>query len=249
MMGLVFKCLSVLYNFYPVKIFLNKRIERYFLNYHIAQILQESSDIYVIATYCRLSDLKDKSPLRGVLCEYLRVGDFYPTPKDLAVAINVSINAYCNQKFVNESSIIDLAFHLSHEIKRRLFEDPLLKKVCDDFGKDISIYSSSGNRMEIEQLFADKKNLFISYFSTFEKLEFSYSVKVWHQSQENSFIEWKEQDAINVHLNPMRIREGFFLMGFDYHCNQSNRGLRLATRSNDYETFNGDSNGKIIWAY
>ena len=128
MMGLVFKCLGSLYNFYPVKIFLNKRIEGYFLNYHITQVLQESSNTYVIATYCRLSDLKDKSPLRGVLCEYLRVGDFYPTPKDLAVAINVSINAYCNQQFVNESNIIDLAFHLSYEIKKGYLKTLYLKR-------------------------------------------------------------------------------------------------------------------------
>jgi len=249
MLGLIFKILGGLYKLYPIKLLLNKRIESYFINYHVSQILREASHTYTIGKYSRVIDLTNQPPLRGMLCEYVRVGDFYPTPKDLAVAINISISAYCNEEYINKSDIIDLAFHLSHEIKARLITDPLLKNVCDDLNKNVDEFSTSADRHEIEFLFSNKKSLFTAYYSTFEKSEFSYSIKVWHQSQENEYIEWAEKDAITIHLNPMRIREGFFQIGFDYYCNQSKEGLILATRTDGYEIFNGNSDGKIVWAH
>lgn len=248
MTNLILKVVGVLYGFYPVRKYILKRIEHYFINYHIVQILEEAANTFETSDYLKVTDLSASSPFRGMISEFIRVGSFCPTPKDIAVAINISMYAFCNEKSTNFDSVIDLAFHISSEIKSRLVSDPLLKSVLDDFNKDINQIQTQGDRDEIKQLFSNKKELFLSYYSTFDKPEFSYGIKVWHQSQDNDYINWSEEDALTVHLNPMRIREGFFLIGFDYFCNQRQSRLECATKVGDYEQFNGEWTGMVIWA-
>ncbi|HDM8047756.1 TPA: hypothetical protein P0E07_000827 [Vibrio fluvialis] len=247
MADLIFKMVGSLYNFYPIRQYVLKRIEKYFLSYHVEKILEEASHTFQISDYQYVTDLAEKSPFRGMMSEFVRVGDFCPSPQDIAVAINISINAYCNEHGRNLDKIIDLAFHISHEIKSRLVSDPILKSVLCDIHKDIKKIKTTGNRDEINRLFSNKKELFLSYYSTFEKPEFSYSIKVWHQDQDNTYIDWFEKNALTVHLNPLRIREGFFLVGFDYFCNESKSNLMCATRIEGYEQFDGDWNNNVIW--
>ncbi|ELF5327196.1 hypothetical protein RNH93_003593 [Vibrio cholerae] len=248
MTDIFLRLLGSLYFLYPIKLFVRKRIENYFFRYHVAKILNEASKVYSLGEYWNVLDLAKKSPFKGIVSEFLRVGDFYPTPKDIAVAINVSIGAYCNENSIDKASIIDLAYHISQEIKSRLISDQLLKTILEDLNKDIRLIENDGDRSEIEFLFSNKKSLFMAYYSTFSKPQFSYSIKVWHQSQENSYIDWNESDALIVKLDPLRIREGFFQMGFDYYCNQTNKHLQCATRTGNYEQFNGDRDGDVIWA-
>lgn len=247
MADIVIKLLGALYGIYPVKLFVLKRIETYFFKYHVAQILREASKNFSIGKHRDVIDLAEMSPFRGLIGELIKVGDFYPTPADIAVAINISIGAY-GRDDENMPGIIDLAFHLSHELKSRLISDQLLKTIFHDLNKDLAMMATTGDRMEIESLFKNKKSLFLSYYSTFEKPEFSYSIKVWHQNQGNSYIDWNEEDALVVRLNPARIREGFFQLGFDYFCNKTERRLVFATRSGGYEKFNGDYKDDVIWA-
>ena len=248
MTDLIFKMVGAMYGFYPVRQYALKRIEKYFLSYHVDKILEEASTVFKTSDYLDITDLSGDSPFRGMISEFVRVGDFCPSPKDIAVAINVSMYAFCNEKSTNSESIIDLAFHISTEIKTRLLHDPLLKSVLGDINKDISKIQTQGNRDEIRELFENKKKLFLSYYSTFDKPEFGYSIKVWHQSQDNSYIDWNEDDALTVHLNPMRIREGFFLLGFDYFCNERQSRLECATKVGDYEYFDGEWTDNVIWA-
>ncbi|PMG49157.1 hypothetical protein BCU90_00605 [Vibrio lentus] len=248
MTDLIFKIVSSMYGFYPIRKYALKRIENYFLNYHVKTVLEEASAIFEISDYQKASDLSKKSPFRGVMSEFVRVGDFCPNPKDIAVAINVSMYAFCNEKTTNIDSIIDLAFHISNEIKTRLLSDPLLKSVLNDIDKDIGQIQTQGSRKEIEELFTNKKELFLSYYSTFNKPEFGYSIKVWHQIQGNDYIDWNEEAALTVNLNPMRIREGFFLSGFDYFCNQRQTRLQYATKLGGYEYFDSEDGGSLIWA-
>ncbi|CCN81249.1 hypothetical protein VIBNISFn27_110010 [Vibrio nigripulchritudo SFn27] len=249
MVGIFFRLLGALYFFYPIKLFVLKRIECYFFQYHVCKVLNEASRAFTIDKYWDVSDLAKKSPFRGVVSEFVRVGDFYPTPKDIAIAINISISAYCNENSTNKSNIIDLAYHLSHEIKSRLISDQLLKTILEDLNKDIGLIETGGDRSEIELLFSNKKSLFIAYYSTFSKPEFSYSIKVWHQGQDKPYIDWDESNALIVNLDPLRIREGFFQAGFDYYCNQTEEHLYCATRIGSYEQFNGDWSGNVIWAH
>lgn len=249
MIEILFRALGAFYGFYPVKLFVRKRIESYFFKYHIAQILKNASRTFSISEYCTAKDLAGKSPFRGLLSEFVRIGEFYPSPKDIAVAINISVGAYNNKSSEDESSIIDLAFHISDNIKSRIVSDQLLKMIFEDLGKDVGKIQTKSDRGEIQELFESKKALFLFYYSTFSKPEFSYSIKVWHQSQENSYIDWSEENALVVHLDPTRIREGFFQLGFDYYCNKTKSRLQRATRVGGYEQFNGVSNGKIIWMH
>ena len=248
MTNILFKLLGGLNNLYPVKLYIRKRVESYFFKYHVAQILDEASKIYSIGEYWKVQDLVNHSPFRGTLSELVRVGEFYPSPKDIAVAINVSVNAYCNKEHIDEDNIIDLAFHISDEIKSRIISDQLLKTVFEDLNKDLDKLETTVKRSDINMLFSNKKELFKSYYSTFSKPEFSYSIKIWHQSQDNSFIKWEEKDAITINLNPLRIREGFFQPGFDYYCISSESNLQHATRYKGFEIFNGGLIGDVIWA-
>ena len=246
--NILFKLLGGLHKIYPVKLYIMERLESYFFNYHVAQILDEASKIYSIGKYWKVKELINYAPFRGTLSELVRVGEFYPSPKDIAVAINVSISAYCNEECTDKDNIIDLAFHISQELKFRFISDQLLKTVFEDLNKDLDKLITDGKRSDINMLFSNKKELFTSYYSTFSKPEFSYSIKIWHQSQENSFIQWEEEDAITVNLNPIRIREGFFQVGFDYFCISSQSRLQRATRYKGFEFFDGDSVGDVIWA-
>lgn len=243
----LFRLLGALHGFYPVKLFFRKRIENYFFRYHIARILENASKAFPVSEYCTAKDLASDSPFRGLLSEFVRVGDFYPAPKDIAVAINISVGAYSTKNSDKESNIIDLAFHISDELKSRVISDQLLKMIFEDLGKDINKIQTKGDRDEVQEIFKSKKTIFLSYYSTFSKPEFSYSIKVWHQSQENSYIDWSEENALVVYLDPTRIREGFFQSGFDYYCNKTKARLQCATRLGGYEQFNGDMEGKIVW--
>jgi len=86
------------------------------------------------------------------------------------------------------------------------------------------------------------------YYSTFSKPEYSCCIKIWHQSQNDKFIDWDEDNSITVNLNSLRIREGFFQTGFDYYCLQSETSLQYATRYQGFESFNGGLKGDIVWA-
>ncbi|MDT8880293.1 hypothetical protein RSO68_12510 [Halomonas saccharevitans] len=247
MAGYLFKLLGGLYVFYPVKMFVRERIEGYFFRYHVAQILNDASRAFPISEYWSARDLVNQSPFRGLISEFVRVGDFYPAPKDIAVAINISVGAYGEADDKKEASIIDLAFHISHEIKSRVISDYFLKTMMEDLHKDIDKIQIDGDRNQIQELFKTKKSVFLAYYSTFSKPEFSFSIKVWHQSQDKSYIDWREEDALVVYLDPMRIREGFFQVGFDYYCHQMESRLQVATREGGYEQFNGHWDGDLIW--
>lgn len=225
-----------------------ERAEEYLFNYHIKQVLDEASKAYPIGEYWDVRDLIYMSPFRGMLSELVRASEFYPTPKDIAVAINISISAYCNEKYINKDNIIDLSFHLSQEIKSRFISDQLLKIVFEDLNKDLDKFLTVSERSDIDSLFFNKKDLFMYYYSTFSKPEYSCCIKIWHQSQTNEFIDWKEDNAITVNLNSLRIREGFFQTGFDYYCLQSETALQYATRYQGFESFNGCLKGDVVWA-
>ena len=167
MTDLIFKMVGAMYGFYPVRQYALKRIEKYFLSYHVDKILEEASTVFKTSDYLDITDLSGDSPFRGMISEFVRVGDFCPSPKDIAVAINVSMYAFCNEKSTNSESIIDLAFHISTEIKTRLLHDPLLKSVLGDINKDISKIQTQGNRDEIRELFENKKKLFLNFTGIF----------------------------------------------------------------------------------
>lgn len=182
--------------------------------------------------------------------ETLKANQIYPSPKDIAVAIAIATKEYGDLDGKYISNIIDLAFHLAIEIKERISSDDTLKSILIDLGKNIESFDTDITRVEIEKSFKSKKQLFVDYFQTFKDPRFNYAIKVWHQGGEIDWVEWQEEDSITININPAKIREGFFLVGFDYSIMSTGETLKFATRKNGYEYFNGDLDKykDIIWA-
>lgn len=248
-MGTVFKLLSWFYNVYPVKKYLRKRISEYFLHYHISKILHAAKKAYKINQFYKINDLKNRAAFRGLMNEIFKVNDFYPSSKDIAIAINISFNCYSSKEHKYQSQIIDLAYHISREIKERIISDQVLKSFLLDLNKDLNKLNIPVNRLEIEDCFNNKKKLFINYFNTFNDPQFSFGIKIWHQGEDISWIDWKEKDSIIIKLDRLKIREGFFLPGFDYSIMNSQENISIVSRVNGYEYFNDfDHLDNVIWA-
>jgi hypothetical protein len=246
----LFKIFSLSQRFYPVKTFLRRRWEKYFLNYHVAEILKISSDHFEISAHLKVRDLVHAPQFRGLMNEILKANKIYPTPKDIAVSIAIATEEYGDIEGKYIPNIIDLAFHLATEIKERISSDDTIKSILLDLSKNIDLFDIDITRAEIEKSFESKKHLFVDYFQTFIDLRFNYAIKVWHEGSEIDWVEWHEQDSITININPARIREGFFLVGFDYSIESSEERLMIATRQNGYEYFNGHvgKSADVIWA-
>ncbi|CAI2076030.1 Uncharacterised protein [Serratia fonticola] len=117
-----------------------------------------------------------------------------------------------------------------------------------DYGKNISLMDTNSDRAAIEYLFKNKKDLFLHYFSTFNNTSYNHRVQIWHQGNDNTWIDWAEKNSIYININPYKIREGFFLVGFDYRDITNNKSLHVASNKDGYEYFNKClKNSSYVW--
>lgn len=248
-MGHIFKIFGLLHNIYPIKKYLRKIIVEYFFNYHINEILAHASSHFSISENRNANELRYEPAFRGLINDIFKNNDIYPSPKELAIAINVSIEAYCDQKLSHHNAIIDLAYHIANEIKVRILSDEVLKIIFHDLGKDVDKILINEKRSDIDRCFQNKKQLFENYFNSFNDTRFNYGIKIWHQGEDTEWIEWNESESITVHLDPTKVREGFYLIGFDYSIAATGENLNIATRVDGYEYFNRlEQNSTVIWA-
>lgn len=209
------------------------------------RILNEAKSRYKIATYDDIEYAYREGAFKGMIQSLFASDHFYYTPLDLAVAINVSIHGYCNAKYVDNSSIIDASYFIMNEIRALILKDSIVKSLLKGAGKDVMNYNTQFPRNEIEKVLRYKSEIFKTYFKTFEDTRFSSSMKIYHQGYGESWLTWNENNSMSIRLDPSYIREGFFLLGFDYRLDESR--LYTAYRSNGIEYFN-KNNGKLIWA-
>jgi len=170
---------------------------------------------------------------------------------DVAVAINIATGHYCDNEFNNFShEIIDFSYHVSHEIKESIIKNKIMRDGLVDYGKDISLMDTNSDRTAIECLFKNKKDLFQYYFSTFNNPSYNHSIQIWHQGNDNTWIDWDENNSICININPYKIREGFFLIGFDYRDITNNERLHVASNKDGYEYFNKcPQNSSRVWMW
>ncbi len=231
----------------PIKYLLSKRVANYLFEKKIKSILREADECFEISTLIKPSELMQHATFRGLITEYLRPNQYVPCIADIAVATNISVSDYCNSDKKYSDSIIDLAFHISTELKKAFTFSQTLKLVMNNLQKDISKLEFQVDRKDIERIFSSKKSLFIHYFNSFSDQRFSNNITIWHQGKDNEWIEWNKKDSITVNVNPARIREGFFLTGFDYSNNQTDKALIVASRKKGYEYFNQYKSNNVIW--
>ncbi len=243
----LFKTLSWFGNLYPVRQYIHRRAVDYFLSYHVADILSNASRNYSISNDVSIERLIYKPAFRGTMSGLFRANDFYPSPKDICVSISIALDLYCSK--YDKDILIDLSLHISRSVRERLAADQMLKSILKDLGKEVKEICFTHDREEIQDCLSCKKELFVSYFETFSDPSFNHSIRIWHDSEDDDWIEWKEEDSIDINIDPLGIREGFFLVGFDYTMTKTGDCLNFATRSKGLEYFNDMSRSKnVIWA-
>lgn len=194
-------------------------------------------------------NLINEREFRGVISSLFQPDDYYFSAMDIAVAINISTGHYCDNEFNKFShEIIDIAYHISNEIKESIIKSKIMMDDLADYGKDIILMDINSERKAIESLFKNKKNLFQHYFSTFNNSNYNHSIQIWHQSNDNTWIDWDKNNSISININPYKIREGFFLVGFDYLDITNDERLHVASHKDGYEYFNENlGNSSLIW--
>ncbi|EJG1067267.1 hypothetical protein C4G47_RS23505 [Vibrio parahaemolyticus O1] len=247
-MGLVLKVLSWFYFIYPIKVFIRGRVVDYFLYYHVRKILVNAGNSRVYVNDFRLESLVYRRAFRGIIFSYFKANNFIPTAKDLAIAISISTESYKSESRTNVENIIDLSYHLTNRIKEAITFDLTLKTIFEELGLSLAELNNDVERKDIVEVFQSKKLLFSHYFKSFHNPHFSYGIKIWHENECDNWVSWNETESLTINLDPLAIREGFFLQGFDYSEIDSGDSLHVATTKGGYEYFNTLKSDNIVWA-
>lgn len=234
----------------PFHYIFKRKISHYLYQKNIIRILTNVNDRKLRKWYspCKLISARE---FRGLINSLFQPGDYHFSTMDVAVAINIATGHYCDNEFNNFShEIIDFSYHVSHEIKESIIKNKIMRDGLVDYGKDISLMDTNSDRTAIECLFRNKKDLFQYYFSTFNNPSYNHSIQIWHQGNDNTWIDWDENNSICININPYKIREGFFLIGFDYRDITNNERLHVASNKDGYEYFNKcPQNSSRVWMW
>lgn len=222
----------------PFHYIFKRKLAHHLFQKKIKSILMSVNDEKLRGWYqpCNLINSRE---FRGMVYSLLKPNGYHYSAKDIAVAINIATAHYCDNSFTKSShEIIDFSYHILSEIKECIVSNKVIKDEMSDYGKDINLIDDKSDRGEIEFLFKNKKELFKHYFSTFNDMRYNHTIKIWHQGNDNTWINWSEHDSIDVNINPYKIREGFFLIGFDYYDVTRDERLHVASNEGGYEFFN-----------
>ncbi|HBE9078990.1 hypothetical protein [Serratia fonticola] len=242
----IFKILETITS--PFHYIFKRKFSHYLYQKSIIEILTSVDDEKLRGWYSPC-DLIDAKEFRGMINSLFQPGDYHFSTMDIAVAINIATGHYCDNEFNKLShEIIDFSYHLSREIKESIIKSKVMRDGLIDYGKNISLMDTNSDRAAIEYLFKNKKDLFLHYFSTFNNTSYNHRVQIWHQGNDNTWIDWAEKNSIYININPYKIREGFFLVGFDYRDITNNKSLHVASNKDGYEYFNKClKNSSYVW--
>ena len=105
-------------------------------------------------------------------------------------------------------------------------------------------------REKIKNILNDKIKIFQTYFGRFKNKNYSTGVKVFHQANNESWINWKDENSIDINHSCIEFDSGFFLCGFDYK-RFSGESLKIASSEKGKEFFNPQKykwGENVIWA-
>ncbi|MEO0646198.1 MAG: hypothetical protein AAFZ17_08610 [Cyanobacteria bacterium J06650_10] len=235
----------------PIQYRLEKATREFYVyDFHVKKIFEELSRSYQLSDYFKLDDILTASPFRGLISELFSPNDFYLSQKDIAVATSICMRGYCDNQKQKNDNIIDFSYAFLKKLRVRIIEDQQLQERFSRIKKDAQEIVTDFDRSEIEETLANKKKLFTHYFRSFEDSNFDYQITVWHQAPDQSWIDCRSENSITIRIDPSSIREGFFLIGFDYES--KGESLFYATRIARREYFNGTKSGfedidEAIW--
>ena len=245
----IFTILGFLNKFYWIKkrtVFLYKK---YLFKYHILPIIMELNDEKVYENnVLTLKDAILSEPFKnGIIDYFLRPNDYILNTKDVAVCLNMALSGHSSELFI-KSSTIDASIYLTKKIKERFISDNILKSLLTQLGKATTSIDTIIERMEIEKIFDDKKLLFANYFNIYHSKNYSEIIKIYYPGYGKNWVEWNENESLEIRVYKHDIPRGFFLVGFDYKSNKLNwLNTAIQTNKNEYFNSTNEMTGKIVW--
>ena len=232
----------------PFHYIFKRKLSHYLYQKNIIEILGRVNENKLRGWYSPC-DLMNAREFRGMINSLFQPGDYHFSTMDIAAAISIATGHYSDNEFNKFSNeIIDFSYHISHEIKESIIKNKVIRDGLVDYGKNISLIDIKSDRKAIECLFKDKKELFRHYFSTFNNTFYNHSIQIWHQGNDNTWIDWTEKNSIRININPYKLREGFFLIGFDYRDITNGERLHVASNKDGHEYFNKClKNSSRVW--
>lgn len=222
----------------PFHYILKRKLVHYLYEKGVMEILMNVNEEKLRGWY-QPRNLMNSREFRGMINSLLQPGDYHYSTLDIAVAINIATSHFCDNSYNRYShELIDFSYHITSEIKDVIIKNKIINDGVRGYGKNVDLIDINSERNKIELLFKNKKELFRHYFSTFNDTRYNHTIKIWHQGNDNVWIDWDEYNSINVNINPYKIREGFFLIGFDYHDVTKNERLHVASNKDGHEFFN-----------
>ncbi len=248
-MKILLSPLQIFPRFYRVKKEIIFHSKTYLMNHHILPILQEIDEQKIYAdNLLTLSDAIQSDPFaNGLIDHFLKPNGYLLNAKDIAIALNMGVHGHSNTSFL-KAPVIDAAFYLAKKLKERFTLDDNLRYILDALGKNNYGFEPTSSRQEIETIFDDKKLLFNQYFNLYGSASYSETITVYYPGYDKSWIDWQEDESLQVLLYKYDVPRGFFLLGFDYQSDRSG-WLYSAVRTKEKEYFNGSSEtkGKVVW--
>ncbi|BDD01446.1 hypothetical protein [Persicobacter psychrovividus] len=229
---------------------INNGKKLYFNNVFFPSFLESVNNHFIISEHYELRDAFSKSPVKGLMNSIFNPNKFFFNALDLSVAINISINGYCNEKYVNNDEIVNSANYICELLKKQMYQDKIIRELLKELDKDLKNFDFYIEREKIKKTLNDKIEIFKTYFGRFDDKNYSSGVKVYYQANNESWINWKDENSIDINHNCVEFESGFFLCGFNYKL-FSGESLKIATSENGKEFFNpqkykwGDN---VIWA-
>lgn len=229
---------------------INNRKKLYFNSLFLPDFLKSINKQFDISEHFDLNYAFSRSPVKGLINSLFNPNVEFFNALDLSVSINIAINGFCNEKYANNKRIVDGANFICETLKRKLYDDKILKEYLKEMDKNLADFHFNVERVEIEKVLAKKKNIFHTYFKKYHNPNYSTGIIIYHQAETESWINWNKENTITINHDNVEFREGFFLGGFNYKLVNGER-LRIASQLNGIEYFNPKEYlwGKnVVWA-
>ncbi len=229
---------------------INNGKKLYFNHIFYPSFLKSINNHFIISEHYELKDTFLNSPVKGLINSVFNPNRDFFSSLDLSVAINISINGFCNEKYVNNDTIINSANYICESLKKQMYEDKIIRELLKDLDKDLQNFNFYTEREKIENILNNKDKIFKTYFGRFNNENYSTGVKIYHQANNESWLNWKDKNSISINHNCIEFDSGFFLCGFDYEL-LSGESLKIASSEKGKEFFNPPKYewGKnVIWA-
>tara|TARA_R110002124_G_scaffold32452_6_gene108875 strand:+ start:432 stop:1211 length:780 start_codon:yes stop_codon:yes gene_type:complete len=188
-------------------------------------LFSEVDDIFVAGPYRDTGEIADSRVFKQFLLRCVLRTESMPSVKDVAAIIFV----YGNLPWLKEYRaskyrymVSDLSFHIAAELNNYLSQATLLRALLCSYKRAALQGIGLTDKSEVDIMLSDRDRVVKQYFSYHEDLSFSFEVAI--------YIVYER--IMTVRVNPARIKEGFFISGFDYYRTDCERWLSFASTTN-----------------